>query len=212
MTREFYMRFPTLLGIHGTAEIKGTEAKNPADKKSNYVKKYYDIASRVGKKFNLNPLVILAQASIESGWGTSNLALNHNNFFGITSYGSPNEYWHGEKYTSKTSGLSFRVYRTAEDGFSDFARLITKRYPEAAKAGNNVTDYAHKIAYSPYINEANGDNRSKYKELIMASANFISEAAKKIPPAAKLAVGGFLITGFIAWLSYEFFIKDHQKN
>ena len=45
--------------------------------------------------FHLNPIVTLAQAALESGWGKSNLALKGNNFFGLTAYGKSNDYWHG---------------------------------------------------------------------------------------------------------------------
>ena len=40
----------------------------------NFVKECLPAAVSAGAAFNLNPLVILAQAAFESGWGTSNLA------------------------------------------------------------------------------------------------------------------------------------------
>ena len=39
----------------------------------NFVKECLPAAVSAGAAFNLNPLVILAQAAFESGWGTSNL-------------------------------------------------------------------------------------------------------------------------------------------
>lgn len=181
MEQDYFLRVPTILGLQGSTEIlpQTIGAVSTSDKKLNFVLKYYEIAVKVGKEFNLHPLVILAQASIESAWGTSLLSTLNNNFFGVTSYGKPNKYWTGEKRISKTSGLSFRSYKNVEDGFSDFARLITSHYKEAAAVSNNVTQYAQKIAYSPYINEKNGDNRAKYKSLIIASAESILSIAKK---------------------------------
>ena len=183
MEQEFFEAFPTMLGLQGTDEIQsqGIEgvASRTGDKRSDYVVNYYGTAERVGKLFGINPIVILAQAAIESGWGTSTLARLHNNFFGVTAYGQTNEYWKGKKYISKSSGLPFRSYPNASDGFSDFARLIKTKYSRAAQASQSITEYARLISSSPYINEKNGDNRAKYKELIIRNAIAINLILKK---------------------------------
>ena len=46
----------------------------------NFVKECLPAAVSAGAAFNLNPLVILAQAAFESGWGTSNLAKECRNY------------------------------------------------------------------------------------------------------------------------------------
>ena len=61
--------------------------------KEEFVKAYYAIAEKAGKKYNLNPTVILAQAAHESAWGGSYAARVRKNFFGIIAAGSP----HGHK-------------------------------------------------------------------------------------------------------------------
>lgn len=183
MSKEFFEVFPTFLGLSTTEEIQGQSLSGvpskTGDKRTDYVLKYYGIAEKVGKAFGINPIVILAQAAIESGWGTSPLALQNNNFFGVTAYGATNKYWKGDKRISKSSGLPFRSYANAEDGFSDFARLISTKYTAAAKASQSVTEYARIISGSPYINEKNGDNRAKYKELIIRNAVAIITISKK---------------------------------
>lgn len=185
MSKEFFERFPTLLGVHNTIEMQAQEVpligapSQTGDKRADYVFKYYGEAEKVGKEFNINPVIILAQAALESGWGTSNLAVNHNNFFGVTAYGKPNQYWKGGKVVSKSSGLPFRTYASAADGFRDFARLITSYYKEAAKMSFAVTEYARLIANSPYISEKNGDNRAKYREIIIRNAVAITLLIKK---------------------------------
>lgn len=185
MSKEFFEVFPTFLELHNIEELQGKPLAGVApagDRRIDYVMKYYELAVKVGKRFNLNPIVILAQAAIESGWGTSTLAVKFNNFFGVTAYGAKNDYWKGEKYISKSSGLPFRVYANAEAGFSDFARLITTKYTAAAKVSGSVTEYARLISSSPYISEKNGDNRAKYKEVIIRNAvTIITIAKKKFP-------------------------------
>ena len=90
--------------------------------KEEFVKTYYSLAEKAGKKYNLNPTVILAQAAHESGWGGSYAARVRKNFFGIIAAGSPNEYWDGSKSPSQTNPhLVFRIYKTAQDSFMDFA-------------------------------------------------------------------------------------------
>ncbi len=151
--------------------------------KEEFVKTYYSLAEKAGKKYNLNPTVILAQAAHESGWGGSYAARVRKNFFGILAAGKPNEYWDGSKSPSQTNPhLVFRIYKTAQDSFMDFARLISVKYKSAASVSQDSTQYAKAIAYSPYISEKNGDNRPAYQKAVISNSNYIdsmSELLKK---------------------------------
>jgi flagellum-specific peptidoglycan hydrolase FlgJ len=186
MSKEFFEIFPTMLGISHVEEIHGQNtpilgvASSAVDKRIEYVKKYLKLAEKVGMEFGMNPITILAQAAIESGWGTSKLAKENNNFFGFTAYGKTNQYWTGAKRVSTSSGLPFRSYTNPENGFRDFARLIKEKYSPAFKASNDVAKYATLISHSPYINEKNGDNRAKYNQLIIANAKAIIQIAGKL--------------------------------
>ena len=94
-------------------------------KTENYVVNNYPYAKKAGERFKMDPLVILAQGSFESAWGTSNLSTKHNNFFGITAGGSKNEFWKGGIYQAQNKyKLKFRTYATPQDSFYDFARLM----------------------------------------------------------------------------------------
>ena len=77
--------------------------------------------------------MILAQGALESGWGTSFLAREHRNYFGIMGYGASNGYWHGER--ARIEGANgvhyFRRYGGVEVSFLDFARLIRSGYHRA---------------------------------------------------------------------------------
>jgi peptidoglycan hydrolase FlgJ len=142
--------------------------------KEEFVKKYLPLAEKAGKRYNLNPTVILAQAAHESGWGSSYGARVRKNFFGITGYGSPNEFWDGAKSASKTNPhLEFRIYKTELDSFMDFGRLISSKYKSAASVSSDSTQYAKAIAYSPYISEKNGDNRPAYEKAVINNSSFI---------------------------------------
>jgi flagellar protein FlgJ len=151
-----------------------------SEKVENYVTKNWEHAKAAAERFNMDPMVILAQGAQESGWGTSNLSVNHNNFFGFTAGGKPNEFWDGRSYEAQNKyKLKFRVYNSPKESFLDFARLIESKYKAAHAAGKDYKTYAQRIAYSPYISEKNGDNREGYKNGIIGLYEKIAAAAKK---------------------------------
>lgn len=83
----------------------------------------------------------LAQAGLESGWGTGNVFLQTKNLFSITGETS---FWKGAKYTAGT-GRVFRVYNSLAESVADYYRLMhipayTKALA-AAKAGNIANFY-----------------------------------------------------------------------
>ena len=49
--------------------------------KQRFVEFYFPAARMAGNLYRINPVVILAQSAIESGWGESTLAQEYNNFF-----------------------------------------------------------------------------------------------------------------------------------
>lgn len=157
-------------------------------KKEDFVKKHLPAAAAAGKKFGMNTDVILAQASLESGWGISRLANESFNFFGITAYGAANPYWAGEKHAGciqkKSTSLTFRAYASAEDSFMDFARLISSAYPLAHSMSFHPEAYAKEIAYSRYISESNGDNREAYRRALVSLTETVRNIkAALLPPS-----------------------------
>ena len=81
--------------------------------KQAYISTHLADAQSAGDRFHLNPIILLAQAALESGWGTSRLAREANNHFGITGYGASNAFWHGGRVTAryKRGELLFRRLR-----------------------------------------------------------------------------------------------------
>lgn len=152
---------------------------NTNDYKSKYVIDNFNNAKLAGKKYGIDPLIILTQGGFESGYGTSNLAKNSFNFFGITAFGSKNEYWDGSFYQAKNKyALKFRVYKNALNCFYDYARLISSKYSDVLKKSKNYKEFAKNIANSPYISEANGDNRKIYENSLIKIYEFIQNVVK----------------------------------
>jgi LysM repeat protein len=129
------------------------------------------------------PSICIAQAALETGWGSSSLMTNAKAFFGIKAGSS----WKGKVYSSKTkecydganfttiTGL-FRAYDCLEDSVKDYYDLITNsgRYAAAVcvkdatgcitaiKNGGYATDptYVSKI-----MNIVNSNNLTAYDNI-----------------------------------------------
>lgn len=146
------------------------------DKQIHFLEVCLPAAEKAGQVFDMNPLMILTQGALESGWGTSHLATAHHNYFGIMAYGASNAYWHGVK--AEVEGPHgthfFRHYGSPELSFLDFARLIYSGYHRAWSFSHNPEAYAKEIAYSPYISEQNGDNREQYRHSILSISQRIA--------------------------------------
>ena len=64
-----------------------------------FVQSYYPQVKEAGIKYGINPVVLLAQIAIETGWGESVLCKEHFHFGGLTGFGKPSEFWPGTKYS-----------------------------------------------------------------------------------------------------------------
>ncbi len=153
--------------------------KNPfTSKKTKFVKQLFEAACEAAKAFDLNPSIILAQAAIESGWGESSMATTCNNYFGIIACGKPNNYWHGGKSKTTSRGLCFRRYATPVDSFMDYGRLLRVQYPREAELSFYPESFAQAISYSAYISETNGDDRPRYRKMLISIEQDIREIIK----------------------------------
>ncbi len=141
-----------------------------------YVQRFIGEVTNAGRKYGVNPIALLSQGVAEIGYATSSLFAKTNNPGNITAFGNTNEYWNGEFVKSASSGLKFRKYKTTQAGWYDKGRLLSEKYPQAARVSNDIPAFARAIAYSPYISEVNGDNRAQYQANIIANAKTIIAA------------------------------------
>lgn len=161
---------------------------------TDFIRQYKPLADKAGAIYRLNPVIILTQAAIESGWGESTLATEYHNFFGLTAYGARNTLWNGASIELGKHSLKFRVYASPDDSFLDYARLIREVYPGAAEASYDPAAFALAISYSRYISEVNGDNREEYRNLIVVISDKINAFLKKGPELFQEASSSNLIT------------------
>ncbi|MCD8192991.1 MAG: glucosaminidase domain-containing protein [Tannerellaceae bacterium] len=144
------------------------------EKKTQFLEACLPLARKAGAAYRINPVVILAQAALETGWGTSTLARLYNNFFGITGYGKPTDFWPGHIVKLSEKGLPFRSYPEREQGFMDYARLIRSTYSQAADLSQDPEAFARAMASSAYISEENGDNREVYRKSLVSISRDIA--------------------------------------
>ncbi len=91
----------------------------------NYIEQYKAIAMKEMKRTGVPASITLAQAIVESNSGESNLAINHNNHFGIKCKTD----WTGAKtYQDDDSKQEcFRAYESAEQSFKDHSNFLKNR-------------------------------------------------------------------------------------
>lgn len=152
---------------------------NSAEKKA-FIDKMWNAIKGLDLK-GLFPSVLIAQAALESGWGKSELASKHNNYFGIKKHnwkGKTVKYWtteydkNGNKYRVLAD---FRAYDTLAEGIADRNKFLreNKRYalngvfdaktPEEQVQALKNAGYATGVKYvSSIMNTINANDLTKF--------------------------------------------------
>ena len=107
--------------------VKLTDAQN------DFIAEIYPGAKENFEKYNIFPSLIIAQAMLESTWGTSELAVKSNNLFGIKAFSD----WSGEFVMHKSPEVisgqrvmiesAFRAYPTRADSIKDHGNFLRYR-------------------------------------------------------------------------------------
>ena len=140
------------------------------------------LALDVQKKYGVPASVTLAAYALESGRGTSNLARNHNNYFGISGNGTAGSVTSG--------GRKWAVYNSMSESFDAFGRLLSNdRYSSLTEGADSVESYvrAYGDTYAPpsdnggksYADQIlqiiEGDNLTKYDTVQFTGAKTNTE-------------------------------------
>ncbi len=104
-----------------------------------YISKYKNAAINKMNEFRIPASITLAQGIFESGAGTSDLATEANNHFGIKCGGN----WKGETMLKDDDIKNdcFRKYESVEDCFSDHSKFLTEKERYADLFKLEITDY-----------------------------------------------------------------------
>jgi len=148
-----------------------SESAALASSPSDFVSEVFPAIQRAAQAIGVNPVAMLAQAALETGWG-KRMARNADgtpsrNLFGIKADDS----WNGAKVAADTLEFSggvavprrtaFRAYGSIEESVKDFARLLSSspRYRDAVAGGANAQAYIAGIGKSGYATDPQYANK-----------------------------------------------------
>jgi len=142
-----------------------------AERAAQFVGQVLPAIRRAAVALGINPLGLLAQAALETGWGQRMPRTADGspslNMFGIKA----GEEWRGARAVADTVEFSggvasqrrttFRAYGSIEESVSDFANLLSTspRYRDAIAAGGTAQAYIQSIAESGYATDPEYGNK-----------------------------------------------------
>jgi flagellar protein FlgJ len=162
----------TALAAPKTASGAGSTAPQVlAQTPAEFVDQVMPAIRRAATALDVNPLGLLAQAALETGWGqrmarTADGSSSFN-LFGVKA----GDEWKGARVVADTvefgNGVAtprrtaFRAYGSIEESVNDFANLLKKsaRYRDAIAAGGDVHAYIDRMGKSGYATDPEYANK-----------------------------------------------------
>jgi flagellar protein FlgJ len=157
---------PAAAAGSGAAKAPATSSA-VATSPSHFVSLVYPAIQRAAAALGVNPLGMLAQAALETGWGQrmarTAAGTPSLNMFGIKA----DDGWGGERAGAETLEFSggvatqrhtaFRAYASIESSVHDFAKLLgsSPRYRDAVASGGDARAYVAAIGKSGYATDPN---------------------------------------------------------
>ena len=151
----------TATGFSSLSQTPDWQISGPAD----FIKKLLPAAQQSAKALGLDPLAMVAQAALETGWGQRMIKTaqggNSFNLFGIKA----NNGWQGETAVVNTleyrQGIAqkeqarFRSYGSVEQSLSDYVAFIrdNPRYQTAVSATNDAKSYFEQLQAAGYATD-----------------------------------------------------------
>lgn len=188
----------------GTGSYDGNTSAGLSETQAAFVDMYHDIAQQLSVEYGIPWETVVAQGILESAAGTSNFAVNRNNFFGIGafdsnpnnafSYATPEEGWRGyyENIRKTSTYRNHGVFR--EPNITD-----PYAYTQAIKDAGYATDpsYVSKVHYLITAIETRSQEKgwlssaalaAKYPEMLTNAANYAAGAGEA--PSSDISYGG----------------------
>ncbi|MGH3648962.1 MAG: sporangiospore maturation cell wall hydrolase GsmA, partial [Micromonosporaceae bacterium] len=153
----YYLRLPRGLETCRTG--------SPAPSRAEFLRRAAAGARHSARQYGIPASVTIAQAMLESGWGTSGLATGGNNYFGIKCIGGTGPLAVGchryrtfecaRKKGCFTTYAWFRTYDSVADSFRDHARLLARaeRYQPAMRHRAHPDRFAAEVHRAGYATD-----------------------------------------------------------
>lgn len=119
-----------------------------------YIQKYSKIARDEMKQFGIPASISLAQGLIESRAGTSKLAVNNNNHFGMKCFSRNCRKGHCSNFTDDTHKDFFKKFPSAWESWRAHSQLLASgRYAKLKKHGRNYRAWAQGLKSVGYATD-----------------------------------------------------------
>ena len=144
------------------AEPSSTVGQAPASKEEAFILRLVPGAQESQRLNGVPTSVTLAQAILETYWGSSFLAREANNYFGIKAYAKPGsagvvwiDAWEVENGQNVNRQEPFRKYADPGESLVDHGRFFIEnsRYAHALKAGDDPREFARRINAAGYATD-----------------------------------------------------------
>ena len=150
--------FATLILLTVNTVFMQGQTKNPSFEA--YINKYKDLAIYHQGVYKIPASITLAQGILESGAGSSRLALKANNHFGIKC----KEEWTGGRiyHDDDAKGECFRAYKSVEDSYQDHSVFLSQRKYYVSLFALDIYDYkawAHGLQKCGYATDKQYGNK-----------------------------------------------------
>ncbi|MFI3294960.1 MAG: glucosaminidase domain-containing protein [Rikenellaceae bacterium] len=152
--KSFLLLFTLLLSVNCFAQKKLSN--------SEYAAKYSDLAQQQMKKYGIPASITLAQGILESGCGSSRLAVKANNHFGIKCGSN----WSGKsiRHDDDRRKECFRKYSSVKDSYLDHSLFLVKGSRYSSLFRLDKTDYK---GWAYGLSAAGYATNPKYPELLI---------------------------------------------
>ncbi len=150
---------PDTAKVDPLADMQGPEAE--------FVRNILPAARQAARQLGLEPLALVAQAALETGWGQRMLKAADGresfNLFGIKAQGE----WHGEVAVVDTleyrQGIArqekakFRIYQDVQASLQDYVDFIRQqpRYQDAVAVSHDTANYFQQLQAAGYATDPN---------------------------------------------------------
>ena len=156
-------------GAGATAGVPAANEKVSPEQQGAFIEKMLPHATAAARELGVDPRAIIAQAALETGWGTSQPAEagnTSNNFFGIKA----GESWRGARVGSATTEFvdgvargeqaQFRAYGSVAENVADYVRVLREpRYAQALGTGPDLRAFANALQRGGYATDPEYANK-----------------------------------------------------
>jgi len=159
--------------VPGTPDEKTAGGATPARQRA-FVDEMLPHATAAARELGVDARAIVAQAALETGWGTSlpaDAGGGSNNYFGIKTGGiKAGASWQGASVASETTEFvagqagteraRFRAYGSLAENVADYVRVLREpRYAEALGTGADVRAFANALQRGGYATDPEYANK-----------------------------------------------------